>query len=268
MRTLEVFRVHLDASLVLSIHNGSSHQGCPVCLSTHPLGVFLLKGAQAAHAGESKCHGCVRHEEKCAFLGTGKAWGAFVEHRLLLRSQWELAWFQFTQHYKLWRGPCHPPLPTASVTHLRVVCQHLLFHFREQRPEEWGSLSCHPALPGAGHAAWAAQGHRALPCGKQPALATVPGSAPQIFHSVPCSRVVYTLWEAARPDLFSLHSPHGGTMKPTITFFCNPAEFCWSAQVKIWPAVQIFFGKPTLIIFPLFHLACQIDIKVFTLLIF
>lgn len=68
MRTLEVFCVHLDANLVLSIHNGSSHQG-----STHPLGVFLLKGAQAAHAGESKCHGCVRHEEKCAFLGTGKA---------------------------------------------------------------------------------------------------------------------------------------------------------------------------------------------------
>lgn len=81
-------------------------------------------------------------------------------------------------------------------------------------------------FPGAGHAAWAAQGHRALPCGKQPALATVPGSAPQIFHSVTCSRVVYTLWEAARPDLSSLHSPHGGTMKPTITFFCNPAEFC------------------------------------------
>lgn len=81
-------------------------------------------------------------------------------------------------------------------------------------------------FPGAGHAAWAALGHRALPCEKQP----VPGSAPQIFHSVPHARVVNTLWEAARAALSSLLSSHGGTLKLTLTFFlfafCNPVEFC------------------------------------------
>lgn len=73
-------------------------------------------------------------------------------------------------------------------------------------------------FPGAGHAAWAAQGHRALPCRKQPALATVPGTAPQIFHSIPRARVIYTLWETARPALSSLLGPLGGALKPTITF--------------------------------------------------
>lgn len=60
----------------------------------------------------------------------------------------------------------------------------------------------------------------ALPCEKQPPLATAPGSAPQIFHSVPHA-VVHNccLWEAARPAFSSLLSSHGGTLKATITFF-------------------------------------------------
>lgn len=143
MRRQEVFCVHLDAILVLSV--------CAWVLILWRC--FLLKGAQALHEWKSKCHGCVRHGEKCAFLGTGKAWGVFVKCRLLLWSQRGLAWFHSTQHYKFWLGPCHPPLLTAGVTHLRVVSQYCssTFGSRGQKSEalphatlpfSWGRACC------------------------------------------------------------------------------------------------------------------------------
>lgn len=44
----EGFFDQLDIKLGLPVHDGSSHQGCPVCLRTHPLGVPSVKRAPSS----------------------------------------------------------------------------------------------------------------------------------------------------------------------------------------------------------------------------
>lgn len=180
-------------------------------------GWFLLEGAQAVHAWESKCHGCVRHREKCAFLDTGKVWGVFVECRLFCEAR-RLAWFHSMKDYTFWLVPPTTPHNWCYTSACCISTPDLPFLGAEARRVR---LSLMPSwhFPGAGHAAWAPQGHRALPCEKQPALATVPVSAPQIFHSVTHARVLRLMGGSQTSPLFPSQPPWGNTETHRYKFF-------------------------------------------------
>lgn len=176
-------------------------------------------------------------------------------------------------------GPCRPPFLTAGVTQLRVLSQHPLLHFWEQRiplsPEERGSPLCHPALllgqgrlPGLRRGT----GHRLVGHSPPWPLLLLPLPPLPKFpsqHKCPCARVTDVLQGAASPALFSLLTLRGGTIKPTArSFFSFPCRVLLIYAGENLTCSSDLVCKPTFVIFPLFYLTRQIEAKVFTLLVF